>query len=119
MQVKHALFRQEKMVIAQLKGIKLLRVGLHLAHKAERQTNLRIGDRRTQAGFTQQTVPRMQVLFTAVDNADLPDQQYLRRVLQMRLVRAFKITDKLIPGCFTELIDHRLNRHWGYSQPFA
>jgi hypothetical protein len=40
----------------------------------------------------------VQVLFAAIDNADLPDQQYLRRVLQMRLVRALKITDKLIPG---------------------
>jgi hypothetical protein len=40
----------------------------------------------------------VQVLFATIDNADLPDQQYLRRVLQMRLVRALKITDKLIPG---------------------
>ena len=74
MQVKHALFRQEELVIAQLEGVKLLRIGLHLAHKTERQTNLRIGNRRGQAGFTQQAVPRVQILFTAVDNADLPYQ---------------------------------------------
>ncbi|KAI3490384.1 hypothetical protein L1887_45209 [Cichorium endivia] len=91
--VKHALFRQEELVIAQLKGVQLLRIGLHLAHEAKRQTNLRIGNGRGQAGFTQHAVPCMQVLLAAVDDADLPDQQHLGGVLQMRLVGALKHRD--------------------------
>jgi hypothetical protein len=37
----------------------------------------------------------------------------------MRLVRALKVADKLIARRFTELIDHRLNRHRGDPQTLA
>ena len=80
---------------------------------------MRVGDRRGQTGFTQHAVPGMQILFAGVDDADLPDQQHLGGILQMRLVGAFKIADKLIARRFTELVNHRLDRHRGDPQPLA
>jgi hypothetical protein len=42
----------------------------------------------------------VQVLFTAIDDSDLPDQQDLGGVLQMRLIGALKVMKVLISGGF-------------------
>ncbi len=83
MQPMHTIFGLEKGVIAHLKRIKLLHIRLHFAQKTERQTHLRIGNRRGQPSFLQPTVPLQQIRLTAVDNHYLLDQQHLGRILQM------------------------------------
>lgn len=91
MQPVHAIFGLEKGVIAHLKRIKLLHIRFYLTQKTERQTHLCVGDRRGQSGFLQPTVPLLQIRFTAVDNNDLPDQQHLGGILQMRFIRAMEV----------------------------
>ncbi|MNO83110.1 hypothetical protein D3C76_744030 [compost metagenome] len=107
------------MVIAQLEGVELLRVRLHLTHKTQRQADLRVGNGRCQARFAQNPVPGVQVLFAAIDDADLPDQQHLRGVLQMSFVRAFQIADKLTACGFAKLVNHRLQRYRRNPQALA
>ena len=48
----------------------------------------------------------MQVFFAGVDNRDLPDEQHLRGVLQMRFIRPLQVAQILITGGFSQLIDH-------------
>ena len=61
----------------------------------------------------------MQVFFASVDNCNLPDQQHLGGVLQMRFIRPFQVTQILIAGGFTQLIDHRFQRDGRNAKAFA
>jgi len=96
MQEEDPLFRQEELIIAQLKSVKLVRIGLHIAHKAKRHADLGIGDRRGETRLAQQAIPAQQVVFTAVDNALLPNWSIIdstgtgvmpRRSLRRRIAR--------------------------------
>jgi hypothetical protein len=43
-------------------------------------------------------MPGLQMLFTAIDNKNLPDKQHLGGILQMCFIRASQILDKLSPA---------------------
>ncbi|MNE41699.1 hypothetical protein D3C80_1357810 [compost metagenome] len=96
-----------------------MRFRLHLAHKTERQADLRVGYRRSQTRFAQQSMPGLHILIATINDADLPDQQYLRGILQMGLIRTLKIADKLIACGFTKLVNHRFQRHRRDTQTFT
>lgn len=92
MQPVNALGRLKERVIAHLKSINILHFRFGFAQKTQRQPDLSIGNRRGKTGFLSNPMPLQQVLFATIDNDNLPDEQHLRGVLQVRLIRAMQIT---------------------------
>jgi len=85
------ILRQKQRVIALLQSVQLAHFRLQLAKETLREADLRFGNRRREAGLFHQPLPVVQVLLAAVDDSDLPDQQHLRGILQMRLIRPFQV----------------------------